>query len=301
MTLEKRLLTLYTHTFFHPGAGSTTGAIDLPVQREVHTGYPMLAGSGLKGSLREKAEKMGREQEVSQVFGPEGRAEDTKAAGCLLVGDARILAFPVRSLTRTFFWVTCDQVLARLKRDLNLIGLKVEWNLSELRAGERRALVPEGTMVPELLMLEEMDFEPVPSSQVGRIASFLAEEVLPPEVGEVFVEKFKTDLAVVSSTDFAYIVKNATQVSARIALDENKTTSGQGGNLWYEETIPPETVFYSLLMTTAPRLKKGAIGTAGEALSFIGEVLGDGLIQVGGNETVGQGWCLTRMVGGGGR
>ena len=36
----------------HMGAGSAVGAIDNPIQREVHTRYPVIAGSGLKGAVR---------------------------------------------------------------------------------------------------------------------------------------------------------------------------------------------------------------------------------------------------------
>src|SRR5207237_713332 len=41
----------------------------------------------------------------------------------LSVTDARILAFPVRSLRGVFAWVTCPAVLLRLTRDLGLAGL----------------------------------------------------------------------------------------------------------------------------------------------------------------------------------
>jgi CRISPR-associated protein Cmr4 len=36
----------------HTGAGQAVGAIENPLQREVHTSYPLIAGSGLKGAAR---------------------------------------------------------------------------------------------------------------------------------------------------------------------------------------------------------------------------------------------------------
>ncbi|RMI19935.1 MAG: type III-B CRISPR module RAMP protein Cmr4, partial [Calditrichaeota bacterium] len=97
---QNALLTLHAVTFLHPGAGQSTGLVDLPVQRERHTGFPMLASSGLKGSLRDKAEQAwGRDNaDVAVIFGsPEAGGSDS-CAGALIVSDARILAFPVRSL-----------------------------------------------------------------------------------------------------------------------------------------------------------------------------------------------------------
>ena len=49
-----------------------------------------------------------------------GDGEAGKHAGALSLTDARILAFPVRSLKGVFAWVTCPAVLGRLNRDLKL-------------------------------------------------------------------------------------------------------------------------------------------------------------------------------------
>lgn len=47
-----RMLYLYVETPLHAGTGRGLGAIDLPIQRERITGYPILQASGLKGRLR---------------------------------------------------------------------------------------------------------------------------------------------------------------------------------------------------------------------------------------------------------
>lgn len=44
-----QLVFYYAVSPVHMGAGSAIGAIDSPIQREVHTKHPMFAGSGLKG------------------------------------------------------------------------------------------------------------------------------------------------------------------------------------------------------------------------------------------------------------
>lgn len=47
-----RVVFYYAVSPVHMGAGSAIGAIDSPIQREVHTQHPMFAGSGIKGALR---------------------------------------------------------------------------------------------------------------------------------------------------------------------------------------------------------------------------------------------------------
>jgi len=63
---EESLFGLLAETFVHPGAGSSGGAIDLPVAREAATGYPFIAGSSLKGALRECARQVWPDQEAGQ-------------------------------------------------------------------------------------------------------------------------------------------------------------------------------------------------------------------------------------------
>ncbi len=52
--MQTRILYLFTRTPLHVGAGASVGAIDQPVQRERHTGFPIVPGSSLKGSFAEQ-------------------------------------------------------------------------------------------------------------------------------------------------------------------------------------------------------------------------------------------------------
>ena len=51
---KTRILYLFTRTPLHVGAGSSVGAIDQPVQRERHTGFPVIPASSLKGSFADQ-------------------------------------------------------------------------------------------------------------------------------------------------------------------------------------------------------------------------------------------------------
>ena len=82
MAGDKGVLFLYGQSWLHPGAGASTEAIDLPVQREVHTKYPVIPASSVKGSLREVAEETVPQGVVDSIFGP-GVGTDEHFAGAL--------------------------------------------------------------------------------------------------------------------------------------------------------------------------------------------------------------------------
>jgi len=152
------LLLLRASTPVHAGAGRTLGTIDLPVQREQHTGWPLLQSSTVRGALRDlhrqhlvsegKArdlEAADAHAEVRSVFG----AQNAEQAGALSVADARLLALPARSAAGVFAWVTCGAALERLAHDLELAGFAVPSppaNLPVLDWGEARGPAHAGAL-----------------------------------------------------------------------------------------------------------------------------------------------------------
>jgi CRISPR-associated protein Cmr4 len=126
-------------------------------------------------------------------------------------------------------------------------------------------------------------------------------------MGKAYHDKLHCDLAVISNGDFRYLTRFGTQVSARNKLTSRKTTGKivvgdktEEGNLWYEETLPPETIFYAPLFAEPARAGQTQLDSGEKVLEKLEkEVLADQLIQIGGNETLGQGWCLTALAKGG--
>jgi CRISPR-associated protein Cmr4 len=65
------------------------------------------------------------------------------------------------------------------------------------------------------------------------------------------------------------------------------------GQLWYEETLPPETVLYAGIVVSKARKKDD--GTT--AKDILAQIMKQGPhIQIGGNETVGMGWCAAQWI-----
>ena len=288
------MLGLFAETSLHPGTGASTGVVDLPIQREKHTGYPMIQASGLKGAMREVAERIWDDDKnlVNLIFGP----PDSDHAGSIGITDARVLAFPVRSLSEVFLWVTCPSIISRLKRDINMLG-KTD-DLPDLSPEKEKALVGSASDLACSFALEEMSFDVETSegTDVDKVITVVCGFMPVKESHKAVKEKMKKHLVVIHDEDFQYLMQNATQVTARNVLNDKKTSE----NLWYEESIPPDTLFYTLLLPSVKPM--GTHCEIKDATVLIEKfkmgISGGDYIQVGGNETVGMGWCAIKYFGG---
>lgn len=267
------IMGMLAETSLHPGAGQASGVVDLPVAREVTTGYPVIVGSSLKGALRDKARQEMPDSE-SVIFG-----EQEKHAGSVAITDARLLLLPVRSLTMHFRWVTCPYLLERYLRDRSLARQPRDWRPIEVKKGH--AWVTQG--MEDMLFLEELSFQPqvidpeVLEELVSMIAPLIAHESLRARLGQ--------QLVILSDEEFTYFARYGLSVQARNVLDKETKESK---NLWYEETLPPDTLFYTLFLTRAG---------GREGMDRLREMMvTNPYLQVGGNETMGQGWCMTSIV-----
>lgn len=296
------LITLFTETSLHPGTGQGTGIVDLPVQRERHTEFPIIPSTGLKGSLREAAEHTWgrRSPEVTALFGPEPRGGADSAdlhAGAVGFADARLLAFPVRSSHEVFLWVICPLVLARLARDLAMIWPGT--TLSGVSTPDAETAYPATAGFPDQILLEDLTFA-VPhglDASWSALATILAGLLPGGDAHREYRGKFTKHLTLIPDNDFKDLTLRATQVTARIALNERKTTTGGVGNLWYEETIPADTLLYTVLRPEPPRPPTRDVLDAARVRTKLLEMITNApYLQLGGNETVGHGWCAVGQV-----
>lgn len=284
--MQYAFMGLTAQTSLHAGTGRSTGVIDLPIMREAHTGWPCVYGSAVKGALRGLAQQR-RFSTILDVFGPETtNAHDH--AGALLVGDARLLLLPVRSLSSHFRWVTCPALLRRAAADARRMGVPGAVEYQDQAPSDEEVIVPQAAQAQ--LFLEEFSFTQKAadlSALVGWLARF----------GEAgFEGQLQQQLAIISDDMFAHLATFATPVTPHIAID-NARKSVKPGALWYEETLPPETVLYVTLAASASR-RKDASMDARQTLANTLELFPQErpYLQLGGNETVGMGWCRVQTV-----
>jgi CRISPR/Cas system CMR subunit Cmr4 (Cas7 group RAMP superfamily) len=98
-------------------------------------------------------------------------------------------------------------------------------------------------------------------------------------------------------------------VVTRIHLNDSKTTTGGLGNMFREELVPAESVFYSLVSaadSSRPTALEREPGTAETIAADLCAFLTNRRLRVGGSETVGRGgvrttWYSTRVAQGGTR
>lgn len=279
----------------HMGAGSAVGAIDNPIQREVHTQYPMIAGSGLKGAVRHHFHRTwtGESTLLARLFGPDKDASDY--AGAIAFTDAQLIAFPVRSLSNTFVYATSATALARLKR---LAGAAAPWAVPAVAEGQ--ALVAgAGALRGDRLVLESYDFAAKEDAGVKEIAQWLSTHGLPAgDAHAYFRGKIATDLVVLGETEFSHFVRHATVVEAHVRINNDTGTADDGG-LFYTENLPSESLLAGLVMASVERQsKKNQREGLMDAQSVLSAVLhgtnspsglAGGLLQVGGDATTGRG------------
>ncbi|ANE56538.1 type III-B CRISPR module RAMP protein Cmr4 [Methylomonas sp. DH-1] len=291
MTSTNALIGLWAETSLHAGAGSSVDGIDLPIQRESHSGWPCVYGSAVKGALRAKAEdKLGKDKpSIKWVFGPDSDKENaSEHAGALLVGDARLLLLPVRSLNSHFKWVTCPALLERLQRDATRLGIGLDFSLPQ-QPGKEQAMLPE--TAGEDLFLEEYRFK-TQSSDLTALVRCLG------NLSGIAEATLKQQLVIVHNDQFNYLSRYATAVAAHIAID-NERKMVKNGALWYEETLPPETVLYVALSAYRARDKQDGMPANAILNSITQDLLGPSpYLQLGGNETVGMGWCKVTVTQG---
>ena len=298
MFQASKALFIYCISPIHMGAGTAVGLIDNPIQRERHTEYPMMAGSGLKGAVRHHFRASGWDKElIARIFGPETSASEH--AGAISFGDAQLVAFPVRCTKRAYVYATSPTALARTKRLLQTLGISCDWPIPEVQERFCRVIENKGPVNNnEPLHLEAFELTAIGSIELLEIAEFLSEKALPAgDAYAFFREKLKTDLVLLPDEDFGYFVKNATVVEPHVRINYETGTAEDGG-LFYTENLPPESLLLAPLMATVERSGKGAM-SAKEVLTTVlegKEGLNGKLMQVGGDATTGRGQAIITAV-----
>jgi CRISPR-associated protein Cmr4 len=297
MYKKSAVLTFYAETPIHMGSGQSVSYVDLPIQRERHTSFPVLWSSGIKGVIRDLASRVWNDKDkVETIFGPEDGGSDF--ASCISITDAKILLYPVRSVKGVFAWITCPFVLKRFKEDLNALGINFKYNDQDIKildVPDDKVFIASDNLKIQgqnSVALEEFVFEAEVKNEVKELAGFLKNFVHQNDL----TKNLENYLAIVSDNVFKDFVNYAVEIRTRIRIDQALgTVDKKRGGLFSEELIPSESVFYSILFIK-DSFKPNSNMNAGNVFSEINSLLSqNSLLQLGGDETTGKGYVRVKV------
>ncbi len=293
--MSTQILSIFTRTPLHVGCGSSVGAVDQPVVRERHTGYPVIPGSALKGVLADLWLEPGKDVEeitfkgqkvlvrvkgrkAHSLFGDNDPRKDAVAsAGSLLVGEGKLLAFPVRSANKCWAWVTCPLVLSRFYRDVR------KDNPFKICFEGEKVIAPEGLGVDATVVFEEYPLS-LSSDQDATLAhSKVVADFKALAGDDVWKGNIAEHLAIVSNDVFAYFVQNACEIANHNRIGDVTGVVDEGA-LFSQENVPSEAMFYSVCNSKDD-------GDFDE----LAKKLEKQILQIGADVTTGLGWCSVSL------
>lgn len=299
--MTTRILCLFTRTPLHVGAGASVGAIDQPVQRERHTGFPIIPASSLKGSFADqwndgllkeetkdgsvKRVRVNAKGDVAEAAWLFGSDSDKKAfAGSLILSEARVIAFPIRSAKGSYAWITCPLMLQRAIRD----GVIPAHNLPTEPADDQAIFKPDGPLsLGEQIVLEEYCFKSAgayPAETAAAIAGLVEDELF---------KSVAERLVILSNGMMSHFATTACEVAQHVRISD-ETGTAEGTGLFNQENVPADTLFYSLIHATKSRVTDGSFAgrSAADALKVFSDKISHGkTFQFGGDASTGLGFC----------
>ena len=216
-------------TNFHVGSGDINyNVVDNEVEKDIN-GYPMIHSSGLKGALREQAEKKqfaGNDKAVVDIFGQKSGSSDI-IPGSYKFLDANIICRPLRVYGSPSMASIPVFSLASINDFIKKVSA---FGITKYDSDE----------------LKEDDFD-------FKGCEFITTE------SNIFIEGEKTAVFSDSNKNVLgkfkdvlgehYAVVNNFDHYPLPVLARNYLEDGKSKNLWYEEVVPHGSVFYTIIIT----------------------------------------------------
>lgn len=289
-----RLYWLHCLSPTHAGIGRGVGYIDLPIDRDGVTGWPIIRGSGFKGVWRDWAVQQ-KKKKIELAFGVAGD-DNNSNAGALIPTDAKLVCLPVRSFRGTFAWATSPLCLQMLRRTLSLAGLTgVRAAPASLDEGKAHHTATSVLVEGNSIYLEDLDFTAQKCDTATDWATWISENVFAGD--SAWQDQFKKRFVVLPDSAFDFLCETGTEVHTRVRIDDETKTVAKGA-LWTEESLPAETILMGLIQ--CDRVFGKDITPQGLLDHFATQPL---TLQIGGKATVGRGQvrCVFTPVTGGGQ
>lgn len=324
------LMMMQTLTPTHVGSGTELSYVDLPLQRETHTGFPKIEASTLKGSIRNAVSSSEGLNKKGTVYAGVnmllGDPDKGDYASAVSITDARLLFFPVKSALGIFAWITCPYAMKRFLKDYEIVskcvlknGIHVGYGGTDQKWEPEKLEPEEGSVyyadrknleiakrkgnfyevkkdTAELqIMLEDYTYRAEENKTFGKLLEMISSHLK--DMGMDW-KQFISHTVLVQDNDFVHFVKHSTEVATRIKIDSDTGTT-QSNALFTEEYLPPETIMYSLFFfgkSNQPQKRANTDGefnkqlTPKEVREEFINQFNQDIFQVGGDSSLGKGF-----------
>ncbi|RKD27938.1 CRISPR-associated protein Cmr4 [Caminicella sporogenes DSM 14501] len=269
----------------HAGTGRELGIIDMPIQKESHTGIPKIEGASIKGCMREAYRLKNKDKsEENILFGYE---DGNDGAGLIGFSDAKLLFYPIKSVQNLFTYITCTYLINRFLEDKNFMNkCDIKSILEDIKEGQAIIYTKNKDIKKgKKIVLDVYDFEIDCVCKLEENCDENDEKCCVEDIRELYKKlELKRDIAVLNDTDFMEIISLNREVITRNRID-HETGIVKNGGLFIEEYLPAESVLYSLLLVNGileeQKKNKELVKRYKQSIPK--------LLQIGGNKTIGKG------------
>ena len=289
--MEEFLTYMHLLTPLHTGGSADEGNL-MGIAREVHTEFPYLPSSSLRGKIRSVIEQQ-CDGEAGWLFGQKIVGGSQPTEGEVWFADATLLFFPVASLNYHIVWITCPLWLERWNRWLKSAAIaRVLASCRETFAttveGSEELKTTAIVSIPscDRLYLQTALLNKTDIVQLKKDESTALQAPLGDILAQPFIERLLDKLVILREEDCLSLLETGLQREVRIKLEE-KSKTVEGGSFRSEEAIPPETIlFFPWGLKPEHADENRATATARERLWD----LTCDRQQFGGLEGLGRGW-----------
>lgn len=272
MLFDTKQIWIKTKTNLHVGDGGTNfDIVDKKVQRDSISELPIINASSLKGAIKDhmrffKLEKDEKSEDLDhlendafeKLFGDDMQ-------GLVRFLDSYLLFIPMRANNKPFYHVTSKANLLSAVEFFESLGVKIqEQTKQEIEKLQDNTSIQEAIIEDTSCKSANID--------IDKLLSFMPLSMRP------------KDIAIFSNDDFIDVVKHLPIIA------RNKLKEGKSDNLWYEEIVPRESIFYTAMLDYN-NFGKSSEFKYNKGFQAFYELLQKEFIQVGANASIGFGLC----------
>ncbi|MBR8835362.1 MAG: type III-B CRISPR module RAMP protein Cmr4 [Stigonema ocellatum SAG 48.90 = DSM 106950] len=267
---------MYSFAPIHCGGEGDLGNI-LEIVREVHTNFPYIPGSSLRGSVRNEVSVIDKAA-ADVLFGKELDKEGQMGVHQVWFGDARLLWVPMRTMLMNgsrdvFSWVSCHSLI----RDHAMLTKhgSVMFDNQAVGTNPGNCVVADAQIQVNRLSDEQRKV----ISLSGTWADSLISAVKP---------IWEKNCIVLPDADFQVLMEHSLWTQVRNKIQEETDGVNQAGSaevFWTDVCIPRDTILYYPWGYTLLKEKPVMPNQHDLLISVL-----QGLFQLGGQGNVGRGW-----------